>query len=150
MHCVVSNDRTFAYCHCMGDRYQIVYLSIVRDQFFSLNCLAKFRLRSQLQNSLGLGHSWTRGECGHGFCKFALGQTAEWPVSGRVFDRLARPVARRDDIRRNKRLGLGSPDRISGSVAGVGRRSVPRRRTSDGMRSWYDRVPARGVRQNHL
>ena len=96
------------------------------------------------------GYSGLAVSADMGFCKFALGQTAEWPVSGRVFDRLARPVSRRDDIPRNKRLGLGSPDGISGSVAGVGRRSVPRRRTSDGMRSWYDRVPARGVRQNHL
>jgi hypothetical protein len=35
------------------------------------------------------GYSGLAVSADMGFCKFALGQTAEWSVSGRVFDRLA-------------------------------------------------------------
>src|SRR6516162_4959284 len=64
---------------------------------------------SQLQNSLGAGVQRTRGEGEHRVLQVCVRSDGRMAVNGQVFDRLARPVSRRDDIRRNKAAAAGQP-----------------------------------------
>src|SRR5262249_33171546 len=78
-------------------------------QTFRSEFLEKHYLMSQLQNSLGAGVQRTRGEGGHRVLQVCVRSDGRMAVNGQVFDRLARPVSRRDDIRRNKAAAAGQP-----------------------------------------